>query len=349
MEELFNKRLAWGLLVVIIPITLLYYGWISHAFRPDWLWNLLLLEFHLHFIGILFYIPIVLAIFIFRWYGKLTVWLISVLVTIPVVLYFRPYPAAILVNIVFLSIPLFIAAYITLELNWRKKERETLLEREKERKSFITQIFKAQEDERKRIARELHDDTIHSLLIIASNIRKVTGLKDTQRKMSMKTFGEEITGEILRVSDDLRRLTLDLRPGILDNTGLISALRWLFDHINQESRINIKMEINGEERKIPHEKEVIAFRIIQEAFNNIRKHSQATEIKVMIEFTATNVKISIIDNGKGFILPKKIDTLASEGKLGLIGIQERVSILNGTLHIESEPGHGSMIATEFSF
>jgi two-component system sensor histidine kinase DegS len=315
--------------------------------RFEWLWYLDIFEFRTQFHGLLFCIPLIYTAIIFWWRGVLIMWLISVALTMPLAIQYRPFPFQVLINIFYLCIPLLIVSFITLELNWRNKEQRSLLEREKERQTYVAQIFKAQEDERKRLAQELHDDTIHSLLVIASRVENMANDGGIHTEERIKKESGVIRSEILRVSDDLRRLTLDLRPGILDNIGFIPALRWLVDRLNQEGQVNTRMIIKGEERKVPHGTDVILFRIVQEALNNTRMHAKATEATVTVEFDAESTKITIYDNGKGFALPKRINALASKGKLGLIGIQERMRSIKGTCYIQSKPEQGTSISIEF--
>jgi len=272
-------------------------------------------------------------------------WLVSLAITLPQMVQYRPFFFPVMINIFYLCIPLLIVGYITLELNWRNKERRVLLEREHERQTYVTQIFRAQEDERKRLAQELHDDTIHSLLVIAGRVENMAN--NGNEGEHVKKESEAIRSEIIRLSDDLRRLTLDLRPGILDNIGFIPALRWLVDRLNQEGQIDTRIIIEGGERKIPHGTDVIMFRIVQEALNNVRFHSQATKATLTLRFGPENVEIVVADNGKGFTLPKRMNLLAAKGKLGLMGIQERTRSLNGTLDLKSRPRAGTSISVKF--
>jgi two-component system sensor histidine kinase DegS len=335
----------WILIVITAAITGVYYLRFIVGVRPEWLWPLEMLEFRSQFHGLLFCIPLFYTAVIFWWRGLLIMWLVSVAITLPLMIQYRPFFFPVLVNVFYLCIPLLIVGYITLELNWRNKERSALLEREQERQTYIAQIFKAQENERKRLAQELHDDTIHSLLVIASRVENMAN--NGSDGEGIKNESKAVRGEIIRLSDDLRRLTLDLRPGILDNIGFIPALRWLIDRLNQEGQIDTSMVIEGDERNIPHGPDVIMFRIVQEALNNIRFHSQAAIATLTLRFSQENVEIIVADNGKGFNLPKRMDILASKGKLGLMGIQERAHSLNGTLDIRSKPKQGTSISVKF--
>ena len=151
---------------------------------------------------------------------------------------------------------------------------------------------------------------------------------------------------IISVSQDLRRLSIDLRPTVLDDLGLIPSLRWLVDTFQQESGTQASIEITGQPKPLTKKKTVLIFRIVQEALNNARKHSQASRIAVNVQFTAKTIKATIQDNGQGFQVPRAYDDLMSRGKLGLIGMQQRTQVLNGTLTISSESGKGTVISVE---
>ena len=276
----------------------------------------------------------------------LVVWLVSVILTVPLAIYYSFSVPMTLVNLFYLCVPVLIVGYVNLELEWRNSQRRLLLEREAERKSYVAQIFQAQEDERKRIARELHDDTIHSLLLIANNVQGINVDESgrTLEKDSAKISA--VRDDIIQVSEELRRLILDLRPGILDNIGLLPALRWQVDRLAQEGQVNTRMIVKGEERKIPPATEVIIFRIVQEALNNVNLHSAATKATLTLEFAENTVRIAVHDNGKGFHLPGRIGSLTSQGKLGLVGMQDRVQSLDGTFDVLSQPGKGTTILAE---
>ncbi|MBA7652050.1 hypothetical protein ES703_59879 [subsurface metagenome] len=124
----------------------------------------------------------------------------------------------------------------------------------------------------------------------------------------------------------------------------MSAIRWLVDRLNEEEMIKGSVVIKGIERDFSSESEVTIFRIIQEALNNVRRHSQATEVLVTVEFPPESVKIVVNDNGKGFILNKTAGDLAAEGKLGIIGMQQRAKFLNANFGIYSQPSKGTSVS-----
>ena len=294
----------WAIVFILVVLSLLY--WFYYYTKIDldglwrnWFWYVEIFEFKYDVHGSLFYIPLLYAAFIFRWPGILVTWLLSMAIIFPQVVDYSPDVASLVVNTIFLTVPLLVVGFITVELKWRDRERKMLAEREAERQAHMSQIFKAQEDERRRIAQELHDDTTQTLLVIANRSQDLAS--DEHSKISPQVKGqiEWISDAIFRVSEDMRRLSLDLRPSILDNIGLVPALRWLVYRLNQEDNINTEMLVSGAPWKLDSGKDVMIFRIVQEALNNIRKHSQATEAMVKLEFAPETVKITVQDNGKG--------------------------------------------------
>lgn len=207
---------------------------------------------------------------------------------------------------------------------------------------YLNQITRAQEEERKRIARELHDDTAQALFAISRQmdnfIRDNVGLSQQQR-----TVLQDIRQRIGVSLQGIRRFSQDLRPSIIDDLGLLPAVQWLVKQKAEDSGIEIELKILGKEQRLLPEMELILFRIVQEALTNAGKHARATAAEVNLEFTGSQVAVTIRDNGKGFQLPDTVGDLSHSGKLGLVGMYERVSLLNGTLDIQSQPGKGTVV------
>ena len=210
---------------------------------------------------------------------------------------------------------------------------------------YLQQITRAQEEERERIARELHDDTIQYLVVLA---RQLDDLANSSKSMSKedKASLENLRQQTNNIMEGVRRLSHDLRPATLDRLGLVAALEWLASSIEKLSGIDVKVEKSGTERRLPGEVELVMFRIAQEALSNVRRHSKANNAEVMVEFDDKKVRMTIRDNGKGFALPEKVGDLLKKGKLGLAGMQERIQLLNGSLKIESQPGKGTTVVIE---
>ena len=210
---------------------------------------------------------------------------------------------------------------------------------------YIAAVTKAQEEERKRIARELHDETAQSLASLSLDIEAVT--RDSEHLSEAVIHSLELArGKIERVLQGIRRFSHELRPQVLDQLGLIPAVETLTQELKREGKTDSWLELIGFERRLSPEAELLLFRIAQEALCNVRKHSQATEAAVRIEFTKKEVKLRVVDNGRGFELPEILDDFVGTGKLGLIGMRERAQLLGGSFSLKSRPGKGTSVAVE---
>ncbi|GEM_PF-1326993 len=213
-------------------------------------------------------------------------------------------------------------------------------------RAYALQITQAQEAERKRIARELHDETIQDLAGIGMTVDSLMNMHSFSSKDDLNRL-EDLRNSIDGALQRLRYLTQDLRPPMLEALGLIESLQWLIDNLRVKSGIDATLEVTGEYYRFPPDTEVMLFRIAQEALNNVRKHSRANEATVKMEFMPQKTILSIRDNGQGFKLNEKVgDEYSDLSKLGLIGMQERARLLGGTLMIESEIGKGTTVAVE---
>jgi len=207
---------------------------------------------------------------------------------------------------------------------------------------YIQQITRAQEEERSRIARELHDSTAQELIAL---LHQVEGLLRDRAKLPLSDakalwgLHEQIKG----ILQEVRYFSRDLRPSILDDLGLRAALEWLVEQLEAEREVECHLTVVGEERRLPSEAEVMIFRIVQEAMRNIGKHSQASKAELTVEFGQKETTITVKDNGVGFQLSESVGDLTRAGKLGLAGMQERVQLLGGSLSVQSEPGKGTTI------
>ena len=144
----------------------------------------------------------------------------------------------------------------------------------------------------------------------------------------------------------MRHLSRDLRPSLIDDVGLLAALRWALRELKTEHSVDGDLQVRGDEQRLSQEVELILFRIVQEALRNIGKHSRASKAEVLISFEEGKITAVINDNGIGFQLPDKVGDLSRIGKLGLVGMEERVRLLDGSLEIKSEPDKGTTIIVE---
>lgn len=211
---------------------------------------------------------------------------------------------------------------------------------------YLRKVLAAQEEERKRLAREIHDDTAQSMLLLTHRLDAIAS--DPKNKLS-KPVAEKLTGLHSLAIDTLDRLRLyaqDLRPAILDDLGLEAALQWMADKVITEDWIDVDVELDVHGHELPHEAQLTLFRIAQEALVNTKRHAEASRVVVRLEADGEKIQMTISDNGKGFEVPKPLSELSSTDKLGLIGMQERAQLLRGTLNILSEPGKGTVIVAE---
>lgn len=206
---------------------------------------------------------------------------------------------------------------------------------------YVRQITQAQENERRRIARELHDDTIQSLIGLSRRLEALTTSYEQLPETTPQRVREiqKLVGNMIQRT---RRFSQDLRPSVLDDLGLLPTLEELTADLNRTG-LRAELQVVGEKRRLASEIELTFFRIAQEALNNVKKHAQATKVVITVELTDSTIRMTVQDNGKGFKPPTPINRLAAMGKLGLIGMYERVRLLGGTLVVESEPGQGTKV------
>jgi PAS domain S-box-containing protein len=211
---------------------------------------------------------------------------------------------------------------------------------------YLKQVLRAQEEERKRLSRELHDDTSQSMLLLIHRLDELASDPANEISESVQEQLTELHGLLVETLDGLRRYAQELRPAILDDMGLIASLQWLAENVNREQETKVIVEISGSEQEISPETKLVFFRIAQEALSNVKKHSEATQAKVSLTYELDRIILTVTDNGKGFELPPRLSDMANQGKLGLTGMEERAKLLGGTIEVQSEPGKGTIITAE---
>ena len=209
---------------------------------------------------------------------------------------------------------------------------------------YIREITRAQEQERKRVSRELHDETAQSLADLYTDVDIIIMKEQLSEKVVRRL--EQLRLKIDSMLEEVRRFSHELRPGLLDQFGLIPSLESLTTDVNTEEKLSCRLEVIGSEQRLSSEAEALLFRITQEALRNIRKHAEATGAIVRVDFGRGKVKLSIKDNGIGFKVPEILSGFARRGKLGLMGMQERAYLLNGSLKVKSTAGKGTTITVD---
>jgi len=230
--------------------------------------------------------------------------------------------------------------HIARDITEQKRMQENL-------RYYLRQVTKAQEEERKRISHELHDDTIQALVVLS---RQLDTIASSSKGMpeDLRIRLEKLWQQTNDIVSGVRRLSQDLRPAALDRLGLLAALEWLASDTTKYSGIETKLKVTGVQRRLPEEVELVLFRITQEALRNMWRHSKASKAEIIIEFSESKTRITVSDNGKGFNLPEKMGDLPRDGKLGLAGMEERARLLGGVLTIQSQPGKGTSISIEIT-
>lgn len=208
-------------------------------------------------------------------------------------------------------------------------------------REFATQVLIAQESERKRIARDLHDDTAQALASLVLEPKALSGQQwraEVSRRVEQL---RELTGQAL---ENVRRMALELRPTILDELGLAPALQWYARQCGEQCSAEIVFRAESADERLPAAVELCLYRVVQEALTNVAKHAEAARAEVTLERKGDRVVATVRDDGKGFD-PAAVAASEHAG-LGLKGMQERMSLVGGTLRIESRPGDGTTITAE---
>jgi two-component system, NarL family, sensor histidine kinase DevS len=202
----------------------------------------------------------------------------------------------------------------------------------------LRRVVEGQELERRRLARELHDETGQALTSILLGLKRVEDAKSSE---DARAAAAELRGEIVKTLQSVRRLAVELRPKALDDFGLVPALERLADAFGGESGIAIDVEANLDETRLSPEVETALYRIAQEALTNVAKHAGAEHVSVVVTRRDGSVTVVVEDDGRGFGAAG-----GDSGGLGLVGMKERVGLLGGRLAIESTEGSGTTIVAE---
>ncbi len=203
-----------------------------------------------------------------------------------------------------------------------------------------SQIINAQEQERKRIARELHDETSQVLTSLLISLAVLEESLTTPEARERIADTRRLAHQTLRA---IRSLSIDLRPSALDDLGLLPALRWYVKEYQKKCSIEVDFVSSGFKERLPAEMETALYRIVQEALTNTARHAQAKRVSIMLKEGEKEIEGIISDDGIGFDIEALRKSPDNERGLGLAGMTERAVLLDGSLDIESRPGHGTTI------
>jgi signal transduction histidine kinase len=215
--------------------------------------------------------------------------------------------------------------------------RIELSKREEMRRELLRHTVQAQEEERARIARELHDETSQALTAYSLNLAALR--KTLKEHPESKEMIDRLQALCRQMSQGLYRLVHDLRPAQLDDLGLIPALEFLQES-HRSAALEVEMTVTGKRRRIDPVVETVLFRVAQEALNNIVRHSGARSASMQLGYKNQEISLEIIDTGKGFDVERNF---APPHGWGLVGMRERVEAVGGMLQIDSQPGKGTRV------
>ena len=211
---------------------------------------------------------------------------------------------------------------------------------------YIGAITAAQEEERRRLARELHDDTIQALIALKQRVQ--LSQLAAQPSGPEAAALQEVASLTEQTIENLRRLTRALRPIYLEDLGLVTALEMLARETGQALNITVAFQRHGVEKRLDQNIELALYRMAQEAINNIARHAEASQASIQIDFSDNTVTIEVKDNGKGFAVHKSPAEYAPNGHYGLLGLYERAELIRAGLEIQSGSGQGTQVKIKLS-
>jgi len=227
-----------------------------------------------------------------------------------------------------------------------RKQAEEQLKASRERLFVLaTHLETVKEEERRRIARDLHDETSQ---VVASLSAHLEAAANTTPETSVKARDLIKKARELSISilDELHKVIYELHPSLLDDLGLVPAVESLIDNDLRTAGLKVGLKTSGKIKRLPPEKELMLFRVIQEALGNIVRHAKARNVIVSFTYRKDSLKIRIIDDGIGFDIEKATETKERPRGLGILGMRERTGLINGTMSIHSSHGRGTEITID---
>ncbi len=225
---------------------------------------------------------------------------------------------------------------------WKTENTVTL----KRLRFLFSRLIVAQEQERRRISLELHDEMGQALTAVDLNLAEIEKELPTNLTPTIREKLAEARSIADQASEQIRELSLYLRPSMLDDLGLVPTLRWHLNRYSKRMNVEVKLEMIDLDERLGADVETVLYRVVQEALNNVAKHAEAKTALVRLERKGEVIAIYINDDGKGFDVNETLVRGDPEGGIGLLGMQERVAILGGSFTVQSRKGHGTVILAE---
>ncbi|MGB7588654.1 MAG: HAMP domain-containing protein [Solirubrobacterales bacterium] len=224
------------------------------------------------------------------------------------------------------------------ELDLHRAEQERLAQ---QRRVLLSRVISAQEEERQRIARELHDETGQSLTALGLGLEAAVADLRSDDSQGLGGRLRSLAHVASEAIEELDRLVLDLRPAQLDHLGLVATLRWYTTHLRSQAGVATRVVVRGEARRLQSDIETALFRIAQEALTNVARHANASAVEVVLTFEPDLVSLEVKDDGAGFDAEQ---ARVAPSSVGLIGMRERAQLIGGVLAVRSKPGEGTQLS-----
>jgi signal transduction histidine kinase len=251
--------------------------------------------------------------------------------------------------------------------NERQRAAKRLQENNVRLLDLARQLVETQETERSHLARELHDEIGQTLTALMLNLQLALSEIPAESQLeesapglvpapmvqvrydTVRLFVNDALTQTTRILDQIRDMSLDLRPSLLDDFGLVSALRWYLERITQRQAIKVHLDTLGEIGRFPSEVETTFFRTTQEALTNVLRHAQAKNVWVSLHYLENILVLQVADDGRGFELPAGGPISLGSSSLGLRGMAERAELIGAHLHIRSDVGSGTQVNLNYQF
>jgi two-component system, NarL family, sensor histidine kinase DegS len=281
----------------------------------------------------IYFVPVLYAALNFGVEGALPTGLWCLLLTLPniVLVHHGAEGIGVLAQLVFLVL---LGSMVAIRIDTERRAKlaaedanRRLAEVQASLKSFIRLALRAQEEERFRLSRELHDETVQELVVAKAALENVPGGEGQHARLEL------VDAALQRCIDGIRRFCRALRPSILDDLGLVPALEWLLSDLSDRTGIRTTLEEHGDRLRLDPGQELVIFRVAQEALHNIEHHAHASQVKVRLAYDPGPLCLEVVDDGCGFDPAQD-----RQGRLGLAGMQERASLISAAFEVLSHPG-----------
>jgi len=233
--------------------------------------------------------------------------------------------------------------HMVTDITSRKLSEEQLKTSRERIFTLAAHLETVKEEERKRIARDLHDETSQVVASLSAHLDAAANVipESSTKARTLLKKARELSVSIL---DELHKVIYELHPFLLDDLGLVPAVESLIENYMKTSGLRVGLKTTGKIRRLSSEKELTLFRVIQEALGNIVRHAKARNVTVSFAFQKETLKVKIVDDGVGFDLEKVTDLKERPRGLGILGMRERTGLINGTMNLHARPGKGTEIS-----